>query len=124
MEKNECGLVIKKIEKKVDKSEVYINEKKAKSIISDISEQLDIIEISLNSISDIISKSIELGVASKSKSEAFKELKKKVKFQANATSKLNQLLSKDYNEDLRNYPLKLLNDRIAEIEKRLAELSK
>ena len=121
MEKKNYGVIVNKITKYVDKNELYLDDKKLDSVIKNIIEQFEIIEESLNSISIILGRSVD--VVGKNRLDVVKDLKRRTKSQADSVRKLSESLSTKYDEDARNYPLKLLNDRIAEIEKKLAELS-
>ena len=123
MEGKNYSATISKITKYTDKSKLNV-ESKTKKVIDDLLVQFNIIDESLNSISLILDKSIDYEVVNKARINVFKELKRKTKLQAAAVRKLGDILCEKYDEDVRNYPIKLLNDRIAEVEAKLAKLTK
>lgn len=124
MGKYNLGKSTTKMGGKVTKDELYLNEAKTDPVIKNILKELDDISNSLQRININLNRSVKIGAVKGSKAVSFKAWARKSKEQANNALKLKEKLSTKYNKDVRDYPIKLLDDRIAELEKRIAILSK
>ena len=107
----------------ITKTHMYLNEKKANKLVNNIEEQLDDIKKSLFHSQLLLNQSVKSGYVKGKRADAFKAWAKKSKSQANQVEKLKDTLSSSYQDDVHNYPLQLLDDRIAELEKRIASMS-
>ena len=107
----------------ISKSQLFVDDKHADKLVSDIENELSIINKSFMKVQLLINQSVNMGAVSGKRGSAFKAWARKAKSQANSIDKLKASLSEKFNDDLRNYPLKLLDDRIAELERRIASLS-
>lgn len=105
------------------RTHMYLNEKKSNKLVDSIEEQLDDIRKSLLHIQLLLNQSAKTEMVKGKRAEAFKGWAKKSKSQANQVEKLKEKLVKTYQDDVHNYPLQLLDDRIAELEKRIASMS-
>lgn len=123
MGKYSLGKSTTKMSTKLSKDELYLNEVKAEKVVKNILKELDGINDSLQKINIILNKSIKLGVVKGSKANTFKSWAKKCKGQANNALKLKEKVSTKYDKDAKDYPIKLLDDRIAELEKKIAAMS-
>ena len=109
---------------KIAKGELYLNEVKTEPVMKNILKELDEISNSLQRINITLNRSVKIGAVKGSKASSFKSWAKKCKSQADNALKLKEKVSVKYNKDVRDYPIKLLDDRIAELEKRIAMLTK
>ncbi len=106
----------------LDKNNLYVNEVKLNSISKDMLEQLTVIETSLMNINNNLTKLINKKVFKGNKADTLKGLSKKAKSQASAAGKLKKSLIEDINADIQLYPIKVLDDRISALEKKIASL--
>ena len=124
MGKYNLGKSTTKIQEKITKEGIYINEVKADPIIKNILKGLDDINTSLQKINITLNRSVNIGVVKGTKANTFKSWARKSKEQANNALKLKEKISTKYNKDVKDYPIKLLDERIAELEKKIAMMSK
>ena len=124
MGKYNLGKSTTKIQEKITKEGIYINEVKADPIIKNILKELDGISTSLQKINITLNRSVNIGVVKGTKANTFKSWARKSKEQANNALKLKEKISTKYNKDVKDYPIKLLDERIAELEKKIAMMSK
>lgn len=113
-----------KICSKLTKDELYLNEVKADSVVKNILKELDGVSNSLQKINIALNRTVKLGVVKGNKANTIKSWAKKSKEQANNALKLKEKVSVKYEKDTKDYPIKLLDDRIAELEKKIAMMSK
>lgn len=123
MGKYNLGKSTTKIQEKITKEGIYINEAKADSIIKNVLKELDGINTSLQKINITLNRSVNLGIVKGNKANTFKSWAKKSKSQANNALKLEEKVTTKYNKDVKDYPIKLLDERIAELEKKIAMMS-
>ena len=109
---------------KLTRDELYLNEVKAEPIVKNILKELDDINNSLQKINITLNRSIKVAPIKGSKANTFKAWARKSKEQASNALKLKDKVSTKYNKDAKDYPIKLLDDRIAELERKIAMLSK
>lgn len=123
MGKYNLGKSTTKMDQRLVKEGIYINEVKADPIVRNILKELDDVSVSLQKINIILNRSVNIGVVKGNKTNTFKSWARKGKEQANNALKLKEKLSTKYDKDVRDYPIKLLDDRIAELEKKIAMMS-
>ena len=123
MGKYNLGSSITDVNRVINKDDLYINDSKARAIEKDILKQLDIIRVSLMKSNEILNKTINKKIIKGSRVDVFKGWAKKSKAQSMASEKLKCFLKDSYEMDLRNYPIKLLDERIAELEKKISNLA-
>ena len=124
MGKYNLGKSTKEVQNKIVKDKLSINESKAKPLVKDIDKQLDNISDSLHKINNILNRSVSIGLIKGSKGNSFKSWAKKSKAQADNAIKLKTRLDESFETDVREYPIKLLDQRIAELEKKIESMSK
>ena len=124
MGKYSLGKSTTKVQDKITRDEIYLNEMKADPVVNNILKELDNINNSLQKINIILNRSVNIGVVKGNKATTIKSWAKKSKEQGNNALKLKEKTSSKYNKDVRDYPIKLLDDRIAELEKKIAIMSK
>ena len=123
MGKYNLGKSTTKMDERLVKEGIYINEVKADPIIKNILKELDNINISLQKINIVLNRSVNIGMVKGAKANTFKAWARKGKEQANNALKLRDKVAAKYDKDIRDYPIKLLDDRIAELEKKIAMMS-
>lgn len=124
MGKYNLGKSTTKVASKLAKEGLYLNEVKADPTIRNILKGLDDISVSLQKINIILNRSVNIGIVKGSKANTFKAWARKSKEQATNALKVKEKISCKYDKDARDYPIKLLDDRIAELEKKIAMMSK
>ena len=124
MGKYSLGKSTTKMGNKLTKDELYLNEVKADPIVKNILKELDEISSSLQKINIILNRSAKIGAVKGNKSATFKSWARKSKSQADNALKIKEKVSVKYNKDVKDYPIKLLDERIAELEKKIAAMSK
>ncbi len=102
---------------------IFVNEAKANALVKDLSKKLDNIELSLHKINLLLNRAASLGIVTGSKATSFKGWAKKSKSQADNAGRIKEKLDDKYYQDVKDYPIKLLDERIAELEKRIASLT-
>ncbi len=106
----------------IDNDRLFVNDVKVKSITKDMQKQLDIVRISFMNINNSLNQLVNQKVIKGSRLDAVKNLSKKAKSQATATEKLKDTLIQKSTEDMQLYPIQLLDERIAELEKKIENL--
>ena len=124
MGKYNLGKVTKEVSSRIDKKNLYVNEKKAEPIVKDMEKQLTRIRASLLKINLLLNESTSSKMVKGSRATVFKGWAKKAKSQATTAENLKVLLEASYKHDVDKYPIKMLDDRIAELEKRIMALTK
>lgn len=124
MGKYSLGRSTTKMGGKLSKNELYINEVKTEPVVNNILKELDDISNSLQKININLNRVVKIGAVKGSKANTFKSWARKSKEQATNALKIREKVSIKYNKDVRDYPIKLLDDRIKELEDRIAMLSK
>lgn len=123
MGKYNLGKSTSKVLSTVSSEGIYLNEAKSDKIVKNSLKELDNISDSLSKVNIILNKAAGLGILSNSRSNTFKAWAKKSKEQANNALKVREKLDNNYSMDVKNYPIKLLDDRIAELERKIADMS-
>lgn len=124
MAKCNLGTVDIKTSDMLNKDEFHIDIDKVSTIESNMDEELEFIRISLMIINNILNRVTNLGVVSGKHAEVFRDWAKKSKSQAIAANKLREKLNSNYSSDVREYPFKVLDSRIAELERKISIMSK
>lgn len=124
MGKYSLGKSTTRVQDKITRDEIYLNEIKADPVVNNILKELDNINNSLQKINIMLNRSVNIGIVKGNKATTIKSWAKKSKEQGNNALKLKEKTSSKYNKDVRDYPIKLLDDRIAELEKKIAMMSK
>ena len=107
----------------INKDHLYINESKMRTLSKDMQKQLGILSESLSNIHVSLNKLVNHKVVKGSRLDKFRGLSKKAKAQSIAADKLMNTLTDKCSEDLQLYPIQLLDERIAELEKKIASLT-
>ena len=107
----------------IEKDRLYINESKMRSLSKDMQKQLTVIAESLNHLSDSLNQLVSQKVVTGNRVDSYKSWSKRAKSQAIAAEKLIASLNEKCNADLQLYPIQLLDERIAELEKKIASLT-
>lgn len=124
MGKFDLGVSSTKLVKDIDKNKLYVNIKKTDRIIDDMDKQLSVIRVSLSNISMLLHKCVKDGYVKGSRADTFRGWARKAKSQSNSVNKFNSMLDEKYSSDVYNYPIHLLDLRIEELEKKIAQLEK
>ena len=108
----------------IDREHIFINDKKVKNIEKDMEKQLDVVRSSLLNINSLLNRCVNLKIVKGSRIDVYKGWARKAKTQRHSAEKAKVSLSEQYSADLINYPIKLLDERINELEKKIADLMK
>ena len=108
--------------KEIKTGDLFVNESKLKTIVYDMEKQFGILETTLSHVSISINKLVNQKVIKGSQVDPYKSLSKKAKAQSIAAQKLRNSLTGDYEKDLQFYSLKMLDERIALLEKKIASM--
>lgn len=103
---------------------VYVNSTKADLIIKDIEKQIDVIAKTLNKIDTIMNKCVYKKTVKSEDCEAFLGWSRVCEKEAYNIIEIKKDFKYAYNDDVKNYTIKLLDERIAALEKSIAELEK
>lgn len=120
MGKYSLGTATTKMNAKMSKDELNLNAKKANPLEKDMEKQFDGIKSSLTAINKLLNKAVSKKVVKGGYADAFKGWAKKANAQATAAGARKKRLAAKYTEDVKNYTIKLLDNRIAELEKKIA----
>lgn len=123
MGKYNLGIASSALRNEVDKKNLYVNDAKAKNIEKDMEKQLDVIRTSLFNIHTLLNQAVNKKYVVGSRAQVFRGWAKKSKSQSLSAKRLMESLNDKYFDDVKNYPIKLLDDRIAELEKRIASMT-
>ena len=124
MGKYNLGKSTSRVGNRIKKDELFMNEDKAEPIIANIVKELDAISVSLQKINIALNRSVKIGAVKGNKANTFKAWARKSKEQATNAAKLSDKVFAKYEKDVRDYPIKMLDDRIAELEQKIAAMSK
>ena len=124
MKKTNLGKSSSVVSEKLDKNNLFVDEKKSKIVVDNINKNLELVSDSMTNIEKLLNKTLSSTKVSSSRIKVFRLWARKCKSQANSAEKLREKLVNGYEEDVRNYPLKKLEDRINELESKLKQLNK
>lgn len=122
MGKYSLGKATTKISSKMNKNELNLNQDKATPIKMSMMKQFDTIQKSLSNINSCLNKAVSKKVVKGNYATQFKGWAKKCNSQAAAAKKKRTNLNSKYNEDVKNYTIKLLDTRITELEAKIKAL--
>lgn len=123
MAKYSLGTATTRIKSTVSKDELHLNSVKANPIEVDMEKQFDVIITSLENLHGYMTKAANKGVVTGDYANAFKGWGKKCKSQASSAKKWKSSLKARYDADTQAYTLKLFDERISELEARIAQMS-
>ena len=124
MRKYKLGKPIVTLNNNMKHKNVYVNSTKADLIIKDIEKQFDAITKSLDKIDTILNKCVYKKAIQNEECEAFLGWGRTCMFEARDAQETKKDFKYAYNDDVKNYTIKLLDERIAALEKSIAELDK
>lgn len=110
------------VNEKITKDNLFVDEARAQKLTGNIDKNLELIEKSLLSIDKLLMKAVNTGDIKGSRIKVFKSWSRKCKSQANSAEKLRGKMKESYEKDVRLYPVKVLDDKIADLEKKIALL--
>ena len=108
---------------KINTSDLYINEKKVNKLVHDMDLEFDSLRKSFLKIQKLLNQSVNAGFVKGTRSTTFKSWARKAKSQSTQAEKLRVKLLEKYQEDVKQYPVYLIDQRLAMLEKRINELS-
>ncbi|MBQ3297285.1 MAG: hypothetical protein IJJ63_00855 [Bacilli bacterium] len=108
----------------ITKDNLFIDEKRCNELINNIDNNLELIEKTMLNIERILNRSVSLKAVTSTRVKVFKSWARKCKSQATSVERLREKLATGYDEDVRYYPIKVLDDRIKELEEKIALLEK
>ena len=108
--------------KTVNKNVLYLNTSKASACKANIKKDLDNINNDLNNIYKCLKQCCDQKVVKGAWETQIRGWAKKAKSQAAATQTHAKSLNSKFDADTKEYTIKLLTDRIAELEKKIAQL--
>lgn len=123
MAKYSLGTATTKISPNVKRDELNLVPSKANSLKADMIKQLDTITNSLKNINTLMNKAVNKKVVRGSYATAFKGWAKKCKSQATAAAKRKNTLNAKYEEDVKNFTIKVLEDRISALEQKINKMT-
>ena len=107
----------------INKNHLFINSDKMKTIDKNMENDLEKMRGSLIQINILLNKIVKYDSIKGKRKEIFKGWAKVSKSQVLASEKLKLNLNEKYKDDLQKYILKLLDERISDIERRINLLS-
>ena len=111
------------INPKMSKDNLNLKASKANPLKNDMDKQLEQIKTSLNAIGNYMNTAAKKGVVKGTYADAFKGWAKKSKEQAAAAGRRKSTLSTKYSEATKEYTIKLLSDRIAQLEAKINSMN-
>lgn len=103
---------------------VYVNSTKTDLIIKDIEKQFDTITKSLDKIDTIMNKCVYKKIVKNEDCETFLGWARVCEKESINIVDVKKDFKYAYNDDVKNYTIKLLDERIAALEKSIAELER
>lgn len=99
---------------KLGNKSLYVNKKEADKLISNITKELEKISKSLSSVGT------DMSVLSNSNN--LTKISKKCLDQCQEANNIIELIKNEYNNDLKDYAIDLLNQRISDLEKQISKM--
>ena len=124
MKKYDLGKPIVSLNNNMKLKSVYVDSTKADLIIKDIDKQFGTITKSLEKVNTIMNKCVYKKTVKSEDSEAFLGWARVCEKEAHNINEIRKDFKYAYNDDVKNYTIKLLDDRIAALEKSIADLEK
>lgn len=112
------------INEQMTKDNLFIDEKRCSKLEQSINKNLELVEQSMLSIEKLLNKSLSSGAVSSSRIKIFKSWSRKCKSQANSSNRLREKIENSYEADINYYPIKVLEDKINNLEEKIAQLEK
>ncbi len=123
MAKYSLGTATTKIHANVKKDELNLEAAKANALQQDMIKQFEAISTALKNINLLMNKAVNKKVVRGTYASAFSGWAKKCKSQASSADKRRTALKTKYSEDVKNYTIKLLSDRLSALEQKIAKMS-
>lgn len=106
----------------IQSKELYLNESKTRKVLKDMDKQLDILQESLMSIHVSLNKLVNQNIIKGKYGENIKLIVKQSKIQSDAAKKLRTTIDRKFEEDVKVYPIQLLDKRITALEEKIASM--
>ncbi len=123
MGKYNLGKTSVSLSERINTNDFYLNDKKADKYIQDIDNQLDVLRKSLLNIQKLLNQSVNIGLVNGNRATTFKSWARKAKSQSTQADKLRVRLLDGYRDDVEQYPIHLLDLRIAILEKKINDMA-
>ncbi len=104
---------------RIKKDILYVNSSKAPALEKDIEKQLDVLRSSFLKANELLNRVVSKKAVKGNRLEVYRGWARKAKTQSQAAEKLRNTISDKFTDDLYQYPIKLLDDRIIELEKKM-----
>lgn len=111
-----------KLGKNMKKSNLVVNQKNALSLINDMVKQMSIIEDSLNQINNILNKVVYKKIVDGKDIDNFLNIGTKCATTAGNYNKLSTNTEMKFNDSLKKFQIKELNERISSLEDKISIL--
>lgn len=110
------------LDPRMSKDRFFVDSEKSELLEKRIEENLEKVRISLFNINNLLNRSVNAGVVKGMRAKTFRAWAKKAKSQSENADLLSERLSESYFDDVLDYPIKQLEERISILEKEIAEL--
>ena len=124
MKKFDLGKPTVTLNENMKNKHVYVNSTKADLVIKDIGKQFDIINKSLYKINSVMNKCVYKKSVRNEDVENFLGWARLCEKEALTLNEIKKDFVYAYKDDVKNYTIKLLDDRIAALEKTIADMDK
>ena len=111
-----------KLGKNMKKNNLVVNQKNASPLINDMVKQMSVIEDSLNQVNNILNKVVYKKVIDGKDIDNFLNIGTKCSTTASIFNKLSTNTEIKFNDTLKKYQIKELNERISSLEDKIALL--
>lgn len=106
----------------ISSDELILNESKTRKVLKDMDKQLHVLEDAWMDINHSINKLVNQNVIKGKHGESLKSMIKQSKIQSSAAKKLSSNLIDKFEEDVKIYPIQLLDKRISVLEEKIAHM--
>ena len=106
----------------ISSDELILNESKTRKVLKDMDKQLHVLEDAWMDINHSINKLVNQNVIKGKHGENLKSMIKQSKIQSSAAKKLSSNLIDKFEEDVKIYPIQLLDKRISVLEEKIAHM--
>lgn len=106
----------------ISSDELILNESKTRKVLKDMDKQLHVLEDAWMDINRSINKLVNQNVIKGKHGESLKSMIKQSKIQSSAAKKLSSNLIDKFEEDVKIYPIQLLDKRISVLEEKIAHM--
>ena len=111
-----------KLGKNMKKNNLVVNQKNASPLINDMIKQMSVIEDSLNQINNILNKAVYKKVVDGKDIDTFINVGTKCTSTAGSFNKLSTNTEIKFNDSLKKFQIKELNERISNLEDKISLL--